>query len=475
MADGIHAAGGKLGGKRNGGSRQRKCKASPARIAALEACRIVREREAYAQEVIQSTIDRSGLSAEDRSFATLLVLGVVSTLGTLDELIDRSLRSPKDVKPDVRDALRISAYEMAFLGKEVYAAVDQGVELVRAVTPRAAGVGNAALRHMVKLMASFPFGDPESDIAAFARQQGFPLWLAHLLVDDLGADAARAFMRASNEPAPLYVAENPLRAAQGEVEGELRRAKARCLPVDGEGGTLAGCWEVSPARVLADGRIRRLLADGKLLVSDASSQRVASLVVPDREPSSVLEVGAGRGTKTLLLEAVAKRRFGRPIASHVAVDNHAFKIGVLLKRAATYGLDNVEGVVADATKLQYELSGRRFDLVFVDAPCSGLGTLRRHPEIRWRLAPGRIRELADLQRLLLESAAACVAPGGILAYATCTVTRQENAATVKAFLASGAGEGFSLEPIGGASCFSPQLASGLPDAHFAVLFKKAAE
>lgn len=445
-------------------------KASPARLAALEACRIVRERSAYAQEVIQATIDRSHMLPEDRAFATLLVLGVAATWGTLDEVIDRSLRSPDDVKPDVRDALRIAAYEMVFLHKEAYAVVDQGVELVRAVAPRAAGLGNAALRKMVRVAEAFPFGDPAVDLDAFSRSEGFPTWLAKMLVKDLGMDAARAHMRVSNDPAPLFVAENPLIARPGEVKSELKRAKARVETVDIDGAPFDGCYHVSPSRVLADGRIRYLIEKGKMLVSDASSQAVASLVLPDEEPRSFLEIGAGRGTKTILLEAAAMRAWGHPLANHAALDNHAFKIGLLQKRVADYGLDHIEGLVADAANLEHDLGGRKFDCVFIDAPCSGLGTLRRHPEIRWRVTPAHIEELASTQLKLLRSAARCVSSKGTLSYATCTVTRAEDIDVVKAFLSTQEGSAFSLAPIGGRSCFAPMLESGGPDAHFAVKF-----
>ena len=449
--------------------------ASPARLAALDACRIVRERKAYAQEVIQATIDRSHMAPEDRAFATLLVLGVVSCEGVLDELIDRSLRSPRDVKPDVRDALRIAAYEMVFLKKEPYAVVDQGVELVRAVAPRAAGLGNAALRALTRVAREFPFGDPDADDAAFARLCGFPQWLAELLVRELGRDAARDFMRASNDPAPLFVADNPLIAQPGEVASELERAKATVEPVRIDGAAIEGCLRVTPARVLADGRIRHLIDQGKMVVSDASSQCVASLILPEENPATLLEVGAGRGTKTILIEAAAMRRWGAPLAEHAAVDNHPFKVKLLEERAARYGLDTVEGVVADATKLQDDLGGRTFDIVFIDAPCSGLGTLRRHPEIRWRLTPAHIEDLARTQLALLRSAAGCVAPGGTLAYATCTVTRRENLDVVKAFLASPEGAAFALAPIGGRSCFAPFLVPGSPDAHFAVKFARKSD
>lgn len=454
--------------------RSARTQASPARLAALDACRIVRERNAYAQEVIQATIDRSHLSHEDRAFATLLVLGVVSTSGVLDELIDRSLRSPSDVKDDVRDALRIAAYELVFLRKEPYAVVDQGVELVRAVTPRAAALGNAALRSLTRVARAFPFGDPVSDDAAFARLCGFPQWLAELLVRDLGSAAARDFMRASNDPAPLFMADNPLKAQPGEVASELERAKASVEPVEIDGAPVEGCLRVTPARVLADGRIRHLIDQGKTLVSDASSQRVASLILPEGEAPSLLEVGSGRGTKTILIEAAAVRRWGAPLAVHAAVDNHSFKVRLLEERAAGYGLDCIEGIEADATKLREGVGGRTFDLVFIDAPCSGLGTLRRHPEIRWRLTPAHIEDLARTQLALLRSAAGCVAAGGTLAYATCTVTRAENVDVVKAFLASPEGASFELAPIGGRSCFAPLLAPGSPDAHFAVRFARKA-
>ena len=115
---------------------------------------------------------------EDRAFATRLVLGVVSARGTLDEIIDRSLRSPDDVQDDVRDALRIGVYEMYFLDKSPHAAVDQCVELVRTFAPKACGLANAVLRKASSLKGEFPFGNPQADLEAFARQYAFPVWLS---------------------------------------------------------------------------------------------------------------------------------------------------------------------------------------------------------------------------------------------------------------------------------------------------------
>ncbi len=126
------------------------------------------------REVMVRLVDEAPLSPEDRAFATRLVLGVVSTRGVLDDVLNRCMRTPHDVTDDVRDALQLSAYEIIFLEKSPHAAVDQGVELVRSIAPRAGGVANAVLRKVVAAKSRFPFGDPSSDIAAYARLHGFP-------------------------------------------------------------------------------------------------------------------------------------------------------------------------------------------------------------------------------------------------------------------------------------------------------------
>ncbi|MBP3867372.1 MAG: hypothetical protein J6D25_06130, partial [Eggerthellaceae bacterium] len=194
-----------------------KCQASPGRLGALYATQQVRRRKAFAQEVIETTIDRSKLSVQDRSFATLLTLGVVSMQGSLDDVINRALANPRDVKPDVRDALRISTYEIIYLRKAPHAAVDQGVELVRAVAPSASGLANAVLHRILEMSDRFPFGDPNKDLAALALNYAFPEWLARQLIEDLGAQAAVELMQASNEPAPLFVCVNALQATDEEI------------------------------------------------------------------------------------------------------------------------------------------------------------------------------------------------------------------------------------------------------------------
>lgn len=449
--------------------------ASPARQAALRVTSIVRERDAFAQELIHKYIDSSRMSREDRAFATRLTLGVVSSYGTLDDVINRCLDRVSDINDDVRDALRISTYEIIFLKKEPHAAVSQGVELVKTIAPKASGLANAVLRRIADKAHKFPFGDPRTDIEAFARLHAFPEWLAKRALLDLGPEATRDYLAGSNEPAPLFVAINAAKADEAEVVETIVAAHGDPVAVSVNGEDIPGCYCLSEGRVLFDGRVRHMIQTGQLLVSDASSQQIARLVLPEEKPASLLEVGAGRGTKTVLIQSDAQRRYGSQIDEYVTVDNLEFKTNITAERAEEYGIHVSESITGDATALDDVVGERAFDVVFIDAPCSGLGTLRRHPEIRWRLNPEKIDEFAKTGLALLKSASGHVTPGGSIVFSTCTITHAENIDVVKAFLASDEGASFVLAPIGGAPCFNPALKPGSPDAHFAVRLVKAAE
>lgn len=440
--------------------------ASAGRSAALAIVAAARERQAYTRDLIEPMLRGRRLSREDRAFATMLALGVAASSGTLDEVIDRALDNPHDVKPNVRDALRLSTFEIVFLGKADYVAVDQGVELVRSVAPRAAGLANAVLRRVARLSDAFPFGDPETDEAARARLYAFPLWLSQRIAEDRGDLAAMELMESSNGQAPLYIAVNAARARDEEIAAAFAEIGCELVPGTVHGRKVEGCYRLEEPRALSDGRIAHLLSLGKLLVSDAASQAIARIALPQEAPASFLEVGSGRATKTILLQSNALRAWGRQM-DLAAIDNYAFKGDIARERAHAYGIDLGEMIIGDATKLDRYVDDRLFDAVFIDAPCSGLGTLRRHPEIRWRIDASDIATLANVGRDLLRSCARHVAVGGQLVYATCTVTREENECVVESFMDSDFGSRFELEDIGGHRFFSTQVSPGSCDAHFA--------
>ena len=446
-------------------------KASDARLLALRVTRLVRLRKAYTQDILNAHLDKSKLSSSDKSFAALLALGVATCYGTLDEIIDRALAKPADAFEDIRDALRISTYELIFLHKEPHAAIDQGVELVRAVSPCASGLGNAILHRIERSRAAFPYGDPKSDTAALARAYGFSKWLCEQLIADMGAQNAAHFMNASNAPAPLYIAINSITSSAEEVNAAFESAGSKLFDVHVNDTLIDFCKRVGNAQSILHPSVKALFDQGKIFVSDASAQSIAKHAAQLLEGPKLLEIGCGRGSKTLLLQshyyAAHKEQ-----AQLDAVDLHAYKLDIVRERTQHYGVDVHEFYCGNATRLDSFVPANSYDVVFVDAPCSGLGTLRRHPEIRWRISADAIQEIAQLELAILKSAAAYVACGGSLVYSTCTTSYCENNGVVKQFLESTEGAAFALAPLGSQSCISVELSADGPDAHFAVRFKR---
>ena len=446
-------------------------KATPARRAALSVLERAEKRGAYVRELLDASDAVRALDARDASFAVRLALGTTAAAGTLDELLDRFVAKPRSVAPSVRLALRMAAFEIIYLNTPSAAAVSQGVELVRSRARSAAGLANAVLRKVAAHADAYLRADdaPENDreLVASARRAGLPVWLARRMragFEAAGAGAEEKFAQtcdAALEPAPVYV------HASGALGPDAfeRRAAGEGLALAGPPAPLAGAYALVSPRALAGSRLAREQA---LAVSDFAAQVVAAAAA---RPGTVLELGSGRGTKTYVIEALL-RQLGRGATRagglrHVAVDLYEGKARLNRERLERAGLAaGVACVAADAADLLGEagrtvllgsdtLAGRcarGFDTVLLDAPCSGTGTMRRHPEIPWRLAPADVdpaqpNSLPALQRALLGEAARCVAFGGTLIYATCSVLREENEDVLGEFLASREGARFSVVPF----------------------------
>ena len=415
-----------------------KAKLSPARKAALKALDEARRRDAYIREMLDGAA-LDGLDARDTGLARRLALGVTATQGRLDELLNRFLAKPGKVAPRVRIALRISAFELLYLGTPTEAAVSQGVELARFALPAASGLANAVLHKVTAATGGYLAAEDaaggERPLTACARRAGLPFWLAREIETSLGEEAALQFFAAELEPAPIAA-----HMAAGEVSDAV---------------TLPGL--IDPVDVRSED-VRRALADASIVISDAHAQLIATAAT---RPGSCLEIGAGRGTKTYIMQAQARRAGFE--CEHIALDLYEAKCRQNKERLERANLaGSVCTVAGDACDLDATLAdldtragGRRlFDTVFVDAPCSGTGTMRRHPEIPWRLTPEDVNgNLPDLQLALLQQAASRVAQGGELLYATCSVLKQENDDVIDSFLATPEGAGFKLAPLSEADIF----------------------
>lgn len=427
---------------------------SPARRVALGVVSECRRREARARDVLRTSEAMASLDARDRALATRLVLGTVAARGTLDGLLDAHLTRGR-LEPRVRDALRLAAFELCYLDSDASVGVSQGVELVRSVAPRAAGLANAVLRKVAtedapavaKARARVAAGGLAAADVALAA--GVPQWLARRAVV---AGECAAVAR-SLEPAPVYVAANVARHTFDETRDLL--ASAGCEPhaVDG----VPGAFELGAVAALAPSGLVEAV---DVLPADLSAQHVAALAAPGAG-ERVLEVGCGRATKTVLMAAGAGEG-----SSVTSCDVDAHKVELARRRVQAAGLGGrVTCVAWDGTRLaDADLPGALvgpFDVVLVDAPCSGTGTLRRHPEIAWSLGEKDVRELAALQLRILSAAAARVALGGRLVYSTCSLLPEEDEDVVAAFMAGPAGRGFSLAGEG-----RLHLDAGRADVHF---------
>lgn len=413
-------------------------KATSARRLAADVVTRVREREAYAHETLAAALNRAKLDARDVGFATRLAYGTVACRGTLDEALSRYLTKSSAVEPVVMDRLAVSAYELLFMRSPARAAVSQGVELVREARPRAAGLANAVLRRLAEDAEKFPWGDAATDNAALARSTGHPRWLVELWVAELGRDVAARVLAADNEPAPLFLAHLPFKGSLEATIAELEADGVGPQPCEPTGCILAAD---APAAVRS-----AALREHRVVVADGAAQLTASLTASVAETRAI-DIGAGRGTKSLLIAAQAMRD-GREVEV-AAVDLHEFKLAELTKTAEALGVTGITTVAVDATNADApalrDLRGA--DVILVDAPCSGLGTLRRHPDRRWRANSAEPAALADLGSRLLGTAATLVKPGGFVVYSTCTIARVENEDVITAFLASDAGRGFEIDRI----------------------------
>lgn len=412
---------------------------APARRVALGVTSERRRRDARARDLLRAYAAMGALDERDRALASRLVLGSVAAEGELDRVIDSHLRRGAKLEPRVRDALRLAVFEVLYLDTPDSVAASQGVELVRTVASRAAGLANAVLRRVAgedvaRLAASREaLARGRFSVYDMAHVGGLPIWLCEAALGALGREGAASYAEDALAPALPTVAANRCRHSEAEAVSLLR--EAGCDPASG----------VLPGSILL-GRMARLAPSGlvdavDVLPCDYAAQEVALLARP-RPGSRVLEVGQGRGTKTVLLESVACAAGGPCEVTAVEVDTA--KSAAAARRMEKAGLAEHVRCVADDGRTLDALGDDLFDLVFVDAPCTGTGTLSRHPEIAWSLAESSVAGLSRLQLEMLTAASAHACRGGRLVYSTCSILAEENERLVEAFLSSPSGARYEL-------------------------------
>ncbi len=415
--------------------------ATPGRRIAFEVLLRVEEGGAYASRALDAALAQAGaIDSREAGLATELVYGTLRRALALDAaLAPHSRRPVAKLDPAARVALRLGAYQLLHLGTPAHAAVGETVALAKAADHgRAAGYVNAVLRALARDPRA-PAPPPlEADAAGHvAATEALPRWIAEEWVAWLGPGEALALARAMNEPAPL-AARSPRR------DDLLARARGAGLDARPAARSPDGLV-VSGASV---GDLARAAAGIPFQIQDEGAQLVGLFAAGDLRGrrARVLDACAAPGGKAFhLAELLA------PGSEVVALELHPRKADELAREAARRGLA-LRVVCADASKAVPGLEEASFDAVLVDAPCAGLGTLRRHPELKLRRAPGDLPRLASLQRAILSSVARYARPGAPVTYSVCSLSRAEGPDVVAPMLGAGwrraaAPEGFAPDAL----------------------------
>ncbi|MDX6707779.1 MAG: rRNA (cytosine967-C5)-methyltransferase [Solirubrobacteraceae bacterium] len=371
---------------------------------AFTVIRRVFEQGAYADRALHA--EARGLDARERGFAMRLAFGTVQRRLTIDHLIEQLARPVDQLDAPTVAALRLGLYQLAFLdGVGAHAVVAESVELAKQGPGGGHKLVNAVLRRATRELPALP-GDDTPAGAAIAHS--YPLWLVELWFEMFGADEARALLRAGNEPGEMALRVNTLVTTREELAGALPVPSAQAEDELPEALVVAGPF---------DAHAHELWREGAYIAQSRAAMLVARSLDP-QPGERVLDLCAAPGGKTTHLAALMQNE-----GEIVAVERHAGRAAALRRTAERMRVTNVTVEVADAAHYR---AAQPFDRVLVDPPCSGLGTLQGHPDLRWRSSPDAIATLAQTQATILQAAIAALRPGGALVYSTCTLSPQEN-------------------------------------------------
>ncbi|MDN5348357.1 MAG: rRNA (cytosine967-C5)-methyltransferase [Clostridia bacterium] len=396
---------------------------SSAREVALQVVYRVVEEGAFANLALQEALRHSKLGPPDRRLATEIAYGAIKAWPTLDWALSLLLKkSQADLPPLIRCILRLGAYQLLFLDRvPPWAAINEAVELAKKYGHTGtARLVNGVLRNLTRL-EKLPFPSLDfNPVRHISLKYFHPSWLVEKWLSLYGLEETLALCEADNRPAPLTLRTNTLKISRQEL--------SRLLAAAG--------WRVEPAFYAPEGLVVENLEgleegpafeQGYFYLQDEASMLVAH-ALGVRPGVTVIEACAAPGGKTTHLAQLMQNR-GRIIA----VDASASRLKLIEENCRRLGVTCVETIEADARTLGEKFACQA-DFLLVDAPCSGLGVLRRRPDARWRKEPTQLKDLPKLQIEILEGVLPCLKPGGILLYSTCSMAPEENSEVIKALL-----------------------------------------
>lgn len=392
-----------------------------ARSSALKVLTACRKGGAWADAALSAELSRAELSPQDAALTSQLVYGVMQRRMLLDYYLQHfCTQRLEHLQQPLPDILRLGAYQILFLDRVPdRAAVNESVELAKeSRRGTSAGLVNAVLRKLSQNKQTLP-KLPDDTAERISVETSHPFWLVRQMQGLLGTEGAETFFRCNNELAPVTVLVNPLKTTAEALSRELSGAGIRCHP---------HAWVPDCLELFGVGELSTLPSfyRGEFTVQDAAA-RLVSLVSGIGPGGKVLDVCAAPGGKTFSAAFDMKNR-----GTIVACDLHEKKLKRIHDGAGRLGITCLETVPADGRDF-HPAWQEAFDVVLCDVPCSGLGIIRKKPDIRYK-EPSAFAALPELQAAILDNASRYVRPGGVLMYSTCTVRPEENTAVTDAFV-----------------------------------------
>lgn len=401
----------------------REAATSNPRQAACSVLLRIRKEGCFADQLMDRELAGGRLSGPDRGLFAELVFGVLRRQGTLDHILTGLVTQPlAKLEPQVLILLRLGLYQLLYLDRiPESAAVNETVNLAKQALPRASGLVNAVLRNYLRHRDTVTFPDPvAAPAASIAARHSHPAWLVELWFSQLGEEETERLAEASSLQPPLTLRANTLRISRDELLSRFA-----------DNGISAAPCRFSPHGVQVEGRhhIPGLpgFREGLFTVQDEASQMAALLLDP-KAGERVLDACAAPGGKASHLAQLMGNQ-----GELLAMDISGSKLPLIQETAQRLGISIIRTRAADLLQ-SAAFPADAFDRVLLDAPCSGLGVIRRNPEAKWRLTPADITRLAATQHSLLKNAVRLLKPGGVLLYSTCSTTLEENEAVVLDFL-----------------------------------------
>lgn len=410
-------------------------KQKTARQIALDTLIAGRKDRAWSDGYLKAAIRKNGLDSRDAALATRLGYGILQNQQLLDFYIGAYCsRSPERLEPIVLDVLRLGAYQILFLDRVPdNAAVSESVELIKSYDrERAAGLVNAVLRKIAANKEHLPQIPQDNAAEYLSIRYSHPLWLVRRCMELLGREEAEAFLACNNEAVETTVQWNPLKGTEDALLQSLEASGVQAAAHP----WLPGCYTLTKT-----GNLEQLSAfqEGKFLVQDAAA-KLTALAAGVESGMTVMDLCAAPGGKSFAM-AMAMENQGQILS----FDLHRSKIRLIQEGAKRLGIACITAEAGDGKEFRPEYA-EKADVVLCDVPCSGLGIIRKKPDIRLK----REEELGGLPRVqsaILDNAAQYVKPGGLLVYSTCTVLPRENEGVTDAFLKEHSefqGENFTL-------------------------------